>query len=150
MEQDDLPHDELSHNTQGEDPARGRTDAAFHRETLRAAQLGSVDAQRTLGVMYATGEWSAPKDLTEAARWYRLAAEHGDATSQYELGFMLLLGEDQPRDVEQGLNWIERAAGQGQREAVQLLIDCFGNGSFNIPVDHVKAKFWASRVDKRL
>src|SRR5215813_8792901 len=36
---------------------------------LRAGQLGSVSAQRELGVMYATGEWSGPKDLAEAARW---------------------------------------------------------------------------------
>lgn len=35
----------------------------FDQELLRAGQLGSILAQRALGVMYATGEWSAPKDL---------------------------------------------------------------------------------------
>src|ERR1700736_2530528 len=69
------------------------TDPEFERLVLRAGQLGSVNAQRQLGVMYATGDWSGPKDLAEAARWYRLAAEKGNAESQYDLGFMLLLGE---------------------------------------------------------
>src|SRR5579863_628581 len=57
------------------------TNPEFETELLRAGQLGSVFAQRALGVMYATGEWSGPKDLAEAARWYRLAAEKGNAES---------------------------------------------------------------------
>jgi TPR repeat protein len=69
------------------------TNSELDRLLLRAGQLGSVNAQRELGAMYATGDWSGPKDLVEAARWYRLAAEKGDARSQYDLGFMLLLGE---------------------------------------------------------
>lgn len=79
------------------------TNPEFGRLLLRAGQLGSVNAQRELGVMYATGEWSGPKDLVEAARWYRLAAEKGNAESQYDLGFMLLLGEGEPKNTEEGL-----------------------------------------------
>jgi TPR repeat protein len=62
-----------------------------------------VNAQRALGVRHATGDWSGPKDLVEAARWYRLAAEKGNAESQFDLGFMLLLGEGEPKNIEEGL-----------------------------------------------
>ena len=86
----------------------------FERELLRAGQLGSVNAQRELGVMYATGEWSGPKVLSEAVRWYRLAAEKGNAESECDLGIMMLLGEGVPKNIEEGLGWIERAGHQGE------------------------------------
>jgi TPR repeat protein len=62
--------------------------------------------------MYETGDWSGPKDLAEAARWYRLAAEKGEAESQFHLGYMLLLGEGVPKNLDEGLMWLERAAAQ--------------------------------------
>src|SRR5438552_18324487 len=86
----------------------------FERLLLRAGQLGSVHAQRELGVMCATGDWSGPKDLAEAARWYRLAAEKGNAESQYDLGFMLLLGEGKPKNTEEGVMWLDRAGKLGE------------------------------------
>ena len=121
------------------------TDSEFERELLRAGLLGSVNAQRDLGVTYATGEWSGPKDLTEAARWYRLAAEKGHAASQYDLGFMLLLGEGVSKHIEEGLQWIERAGSQGEYAAFRLLVDCYANGICDAPVDLGKAAFWRGR-----
>ncbi|HYZ87459.1 MAG TPA: hypothetical protein VE621_23795 [Bryobacteraceae bacterium] len=52
-----------------------QTSEEFQQQLLRAGQLGSSNAKRSLGVMYATGDWSGPQDLVEAARWYRLAAK---------------------------------------------------------------------------
>ena len=37
--------------------------------------------------MYANGE-GVPEDHAEAVRWFRLAAEQGDAEAQYNLGLM--------------------------------------------------------------
>ena len=115
------------------------TDRELERLLLRAGQLGSVNAQRELGVMYATGDWSGPKDLAEAARWYRLAAEKGHAESQYDLGFMLLLGEGGPKDIEEGVMWLERAGELGEYMAFRLLADCYQNGYYDVPVDAAKA-----------
>ena len=120
----------------------------FERELLRAGHLGSIHAQRELGVLYATGEWSGPKDLREAVRWYRLAAEKGEALSQYDLGFMLLLGEGQPSNVEEGLMWLERAAGQGESLAFRLLADCYENGHCDVPPNAAKAQLWRSRLEE--
>src|ERR1017187_4380847 len=36
-----------------------------------AAERGSRGAQRHLGAMYATGDWTAGKDPTKAVYWYR-------------------------------------------------------------------------------
>jgi len=124
------------------------TDPEFERLLLRAGQLGSVNAQRELGVMYATGGWSGPKDLVEAARWYRLAAEKGHAESQYDLGFMLLLGEGGPKSVAEGLMWIERAGELGEYGAFRLLADCYENGYCDVPVDAGKAARWRSRLEE--
>lgn len=120
----------------------------FQRELLRAAQLGSVHAQRELGVMYATGDWSGPKDLAEAARWYRLAAERGEAESQYDLGFMLLLGEGGPKNVDEGLQWLERAAAQGNSAAFKLLADCYETGLYGVPVNVPKGQLWRGKLEE--
>ncbi len=39
------------------------------RLLLRTGELGSLHAQRELGVRYATGDWSGPTDQVEAVRW---------------------------------------------------------------------------------
>ena len=122
--------------------------AELDRLVLRAAQLGSVNAQREIGVMYATGDWSGPKDLAEAASWYRLAAEKGNAESQYDLGFMLLLGEGQPKNIEEGLMWLQRAGEQGEYSALRLLVDCYENGYCDVPVDAGNAALWRSRLEE--
>ena len=98
--------------------------------------------------MYATGDWSGPKDLAEAARCYRLAAEKGDADSQYDLGFMLLLGEGGPKNIDEGLMWLERAGAQGECLALRLLVDCYENGYYEVPIDPAKAQLWRSRLEE--
>jgi TPR repeat protein len=129
-------------------PQPRETDPEFERLLLRAGQLGSVNAQRQLGVMHATGDWTGPKDLAEAVRWYRLAAEKGEAESQYDLGFMLLLGEGGPKNIEDGVMWLERAGELGEYKAFRLLVDCYENGYGDVPVDAEKAALWRSRMEE--
>ena len=44
-----------------------------------------TSAQFNLGAMYGTGR-GVPQDDAEAVRWYRLAAEQGNADAQFNLG----------------------------------------------------------------
>jgi hypothetical protein len=129
-------------------PGPRETNPEYERLLLRAGGLGSVMAQRSLGVMYATGDWSGPKDLVEAARWYRLAAEKGSADSQYDLGFMLLLGEGEPKNTAEGLLWLERAGELGEIAAFKLLASCYEDGYFDVPVDAAKAALWRGRLEE--
>ncbi len=44
------------------------------------ALIGNADAQTALGTMYAQGQ-GAPQNYTEAAKWFRLAADQKEATA---------------------------------------------------------------------
>jgi TPR repeat protein len=120
----------------------------YERELVRAGRLGSVQAQRALGVAYATGEWTGPRDLAEAARWYRLAAEKGEPASQYDLGFMLLLGEGGEKDTREGLMWLKRAAEQGELNAYRLLVDCYEGGIYDVAVNADRARLWRGCLEE--
>jgi TPR repeat protein len=54
----------------------GSTSALDFDGNSRAAANWEVFVRNVpFGAAYATGEWAGPRDLTEAAEWYRLAAE---------------------------------------------------------------------------
>ena len=48
------------------------------RELTPLAKQGDADAQYNLGLMYRNGQ-GVPQDYKTAVKWYRLAAEQGDA-----------------------------------------------------------------------
>jgi TPR repeat protein len=107
-----------------------------------AAERGSRGAQRHLGAMYATGDWTAGKDPAKAVCWYRLAAQRGHDDAQYNLGFMYILGEGTPPDVEEGLLWLHRSADRGNTSAMRLLADLYRNGYYGVAVEIGKADYW--------
>ena len=98
-------------------------DAEHAALLIRAAELGSIDAQRDLGCCYATGEEAIAQDLGLARQWYGRAAGAGHADAQYNLGCMLLFGEGGPKEPEAGMEWVRRAAGQGDPAAQSHLRD---------------------------
>lgn len=80
------------------------------------AELGLVDAQYNLGVMYTiNGRYQA------AAHWFRKAAQRGHRESQYNLGVLLLNGQGQARDEAKAALWLGRSAERGLPEAQYLL-----------------------------
>ncbi|UWZ83173.1 tetratricopeptide repeat protein [Occallatibacter riparius] len=109
---------------------------------IRAAELGSRGAQRDLGALYSTGDWTGPKDPARGFYWYRLAAERGHSDAQYNLGFMYILGEGTEADVDEGLQWIHRAAMQGDWSARRLLADLYRNGYYGVPRRIGEAERW--------
>ncbi len=54
---------------------------------LPLANSGGIVAQTMVGQMYEYGQGIA-EDKTEAVKWYRLAAEQGDANAQLLMGGM--------------------------------------------------------------
>jgi uncharacterized protein len=94
------------------------------RWLLRAAEGGSVQAQRDAGASLATGDWregKVPQDLAAAAAWYRRAAEAGHADAQYNLASMLAEGEGCDRDLPAARQWLRRAMAGGYEHAEPLL-----------------------------
>ena len=54
--------------------------------------------------MYDNGE-GVPQDYKEAVKWYRLSAEQGDASAQYNLGLMYSNGQGVPQDYVSAHMW---------------------------------------------
>ena len=95
-------------------------------DALRArAEQGEAEAQYELGCLNDVGcldESVLSKGLdleidalgdAEAARWYRLAAEQGQAAAQSRLGDFYQFGYGVPRDYAEAVRWHRAAAEQG-------------------------------------
>ena len=57
------------------------------------------------------------KDYTEAVRWYKKAAEDGDAYSQFLLGFMYRRGQGVEKDLYEAMDWLKKAVKNGSEHA---------------------------------
>ncbi len=53
------------------------------------------------------------QDHVEAAKWWRKAAEQGDANAQCSLGMAYDNGTGVPKDSAKAVNWVRKAAEQG-------------------------------------
>ncbi|NUB15484.1 hypothetical protein GAY28_24595, partial [Azospirillum brasilense] len=63
-----------------------------------------------------------PANPTQAAEWYRRAAEAGDAEAQFRYGRLLMSGKtDDPQGPDAGLAWLRKAADQGHAQAKEAL-----------------------------
>ena len=56
------------------------------------------------------------KDLEESTKWYRIAAEQGDARAQNNLGFAYLYGEGVLKNLKESFKWFKKSADQGHPE----------------------------------
>ena len=99
--------------------------------------VSDAAAQYQLGRIYDTGK-GVPKDHSEAARWYRMAAEQGNVAAQYDLGVMYSHGQGVPEDQNEAAHWFKIAVDQGHTEAKFELSDMYENGR-GVPKDHIEA-----------
>ena len=58
-----------------------------------------------------------PQDYAEAVKWYRKAADQGDAAAQFNLGVMYATGQGVPQDYAEAVKWYRKAAEQGHAGA---------------------------------
>jgi uncharacterized protein len=77
----------------------------------KAAQLGSLDAETDIALLYANGK-GVPRDSAQAVVWFRRAADGGDPSAQYNLALMYERGEGVPRDYHEAVRWFSAAADQ--------------------------------------
>ena len=95
----------------------------------KAADKGLVEAVASMGRCCYFGEHGLARDYKEAARWFRIAAEAGDASSQNYLGVIhdqALLGT---RDEAEAVQWFTKAAKQGEKKAQASLGRILGPSS---------------------
>jgi len=91
-----------------------------------------------MGSLYDNG-YGVPQDDQEAVRWWRLAAEQGDAAAQFNLGVSYDQGRGVPQDYGEAVRWYRLAAEQGDAYAQFNLGDMYRLGVLQ---DYVQAHMW--------
>ncbi|KAI8803478.1 hypothetical protein BJ742DRAFT_749017 [Cladochytrium replicatum] len=88
----------------------------------RAAEQGEPEAELALSGWYLTGaDETLSQSDTEAYLWARKAADKGLAKAEYAVGYYSEHGVGVRPDLEEAVVWYTRAAGQGNKRAVQRL-----------------------------
>jgi TPR repeat protein len=129
---------QLSEGAQGSlPPALGETGIAALKEQ---AGSGNAAAQCGLGNLYHNGV-GVPQDNTQAAFWYRKAAEQGDALAQALLGAAYTTGQGVLQDNVQAVFWFRKAAEQGNALAQFSLGYLYRDGD-GVPQDRTQAAAW--------
>ncbi|MGO9318396.1 MAG: tetratricopeptide repeat protein [Terracidiphilus sp.] len=109
----------------------------------RQATSGDAEAQYNLGILYNKGE-GMPQDYTQAAVWYRKAAEQGLAPAQIALGASYEQGQGVPQDYAEAYFWYDLAASgktSSAKEDAKFLRD--GIASHLTPADLSREQEWA-------
>ena len=81
------------------------------------------------------------KNYDEAVRWYRKAADQGDANAQSNLGWMYRNGYGVPQSYDEALRWYRKAVEQGHANAQNNLGWMYQNG-YGVPQSNDEAVTW--------
>ena len=81
------------------------------------------------------------KDYSEAVKWYRKAAEQGNAQAQNNLGVCYENGEGVTQSYSEAVKWFRKAAEQGQVNAQHNLGWCYENG-YGVSKSYYEAVKW--------
>jgi uncharacterized protein len=100
--------------------------------------------------MYANNQ-GVQKNYTEAAKWYRLAADQGNVRAQFVLGGMYALAQGVPQDNVQAYMWVSLAAAQdnpdGQNATKLLDIIAKGMAPAQIAEAQKLAREWKTKSE---
>ncbi len=100
--------------------------------------------QCSLGELYYSGE-GIEQNYKEAFKWYKKAAEQGDADAQYALGCLYGGGQGVEKNMQEAIKWLKMAAEQGNADAQYLLglLYCSDEG---IEQDYEEAFKWCKKA----
>jgi TPR repeat protein len=96
----------------------------------QAADLGLEKAQLNCALTLQEMRGNA-----EAARYFEMAAKQGNVVCQREFGRMLVLGTGVPQDTRRGLDFLERAANNGDTTAQLFLAECYAGQHAGVTPD---------------
>ncbi len=108
-------------------------------QLLARANAGDANSQYLVAFAYQNGV-GIPKDLAEAAKWYRKAAEGGNPRSMANLGVMYENGHGGlPRDDVQAVNWLRKASEAGDAYGMGMLGTMYEAGRGGLAKDDAQA-----------
>jgi TPR repeat protein len=118
-------------------------------EELKAkAEGGDADSELWLAACYELGIDGLPKDITEAMKWYRKAAEHDNALAQTCIGLSYFDGSNVPKDHGEAVKWFRKAAQHGEAQSEWMLGRCYLNG-WGVIKDEAQAVKWTQKSAKQ-
>lgn len=107
------------------------------------AESGDAKLQYNLGIIY-----EAMQAFTEAALWYRLAADQGMSVAQSALGYKYLEGQGVVQSFVESLKWYRLAADQGSAEGQRRLGEAYALGN-GVAQDFSEALKWSLKSAKQ-
>jgi TPR repeat protein len=114
--------------------------AAKVQQEERAPQAAAAKAQ--VGDALKNGKVAlANNDYTGAMRWYRKAADQGDATGQFYIGWFYYFGLGVAQDYAVAMGWYRKAADQGNADA-QFNIGRLYESGLGVAQDYAVAMGW--------
>jgi len=114
--------------------------AGAYRLFASAANAGNRKAAVQCGWQHENGA-GVPRNLTEAARWYRKGAELGDSRGQKNLGALYESGRGVPEDWIEAAKWYRKSAAQGDAEGQAALARAYAYG-IGVPQSRREAIYW--------
>lgn len=81
------------------------------------------------------------KDYSQAAEWYRKAAEQGHTSAQCSLGYLYEHGFGLSKDLQEAIKWYKLSAEQGDRAGQYNLASCYQRGN-GVSINYSEALKW--------
>jgi len=97
-----------------------------------------------LGMMYNSGE-GVKQDHAEAAKWFRKAADQGDANGQFFLGMAYYSGDGVTQDYAEAVRWFRKAADQGDAFGQHALGSMYLSG-LGVTQDYAETAKWVRKA----
>ncbi len=120
-------------------------DAGAFRRLLADAQAGSVAGESVLGALYELGSPTMRRQDTEAAKWFRKAAEQGEPQAQFGLGVMYANGRGVPQDYAQAMKWFRAAVDRGNL-APSFYLGLFYENGLGVAKNDAEAVKWYTKA----
>jgi TPR repeat protein len=116
---------------------------------LRArAEAGNATSEYQLGGALYTGQLGLTTNYTEAAKWFRKAAEQNHPDAQLNLGIMCYQGQDTAKDYLEAVKWFRSAAEQNSADAQYNLGVCYGQGQGVVKDDSESVRWFAKAAEQ--
>jgi TPR repeat protein len=107
-------------------------------EVRAKAEAGDQTASYELGLRYDTGRGGVARDPTQAAAWYRRAAEGGLAAAQNSLGSLYQAGDGVEQSFAEAMAWYQKAADQAHAQGIHNLGFLYDEGK-GVAEDNTRA-----------
>lgn len=119
------------------------------KELLKLIELsekGDAESQNILGARLITGSLVEP-DIAGGCYWYCEAIKQGYIHAKWNLGSMLIDGEDGVRKNEKvGFRLVLEAAQGGNNSACLFLSSCYRKGKYGLIANKDVADFWEAKA----